>query len=302
MRHSFGTFLALLAAISLASLSQRARAEGHNSQATLGSQGREVRVAECPVGEVLAGVAGRVGAAIDQIQILCAPLLANGGYGTPHPFRDRYGGFGGADTQPVACRGNLRIAAAGVALDSTNTWVAETWMRCVDQNGNLAQTLHFGGGSNMRTTCTNIIVSFCNDRVGATAEYSCPDEYFTGIRVRFDTGVRGLGYLCDRRSPPAAAAPAPKPIKHSGKPRVNTQPAPATVSVPRPVPQDAVAVKLDVDVYDSPGGDGRKTAELGAGTAGVVLLAQCEEDWCHVRWPGHEGWVYSGKDYNSLGR
>lgn len=204
--------------------------------------------------------------------------------------------------EPIYCGGG-RIAGAGVALDSTNTWVAETRLSCVDSNGRLAKTLHIGGGSNMRTDCTNVIISFCSDRVGAKAEYSCPDEYFTGIRVRFDTGVRGLGYLCDRRSPPIAATPAPaiKPVHRIGTART-TQP---TAAPPQPADRAAlrtVIVKLDVDLYAAPGGNGRAIGQLSAGTSNVELVQACQDNWCHVRWPGNEGWVYSGTDYNSLGR
>jgi hypothetical protein len=64
----------------------------------------------------------------------------------------------------------------------------------------------------------------------------------------------------------------------------------------------AVTVVLSVDVYGAPGGDGPTTGSLAAGTAGVQLVEACQGDWCHVRWPAGEGWVYSGPDYNSLGR
>ena len=43
-------------------------------------------------------------------------------------------------------------------------------------------------------------------------------------------------------------------------------------------------------------------AQLRAGTVSLELVQACQDDWCHVRSPGHEGWVYSGKDYDSLGR
>jgi hypothetical protein len=65
---------------------------------------------------------------------------------------------------------------------------------------------------------------------------------------------------------------------------------------------DPVTVKLDVDVYAQPGGVGEPVGMLAADTAGVVLLEACEDNWCHVQWPGNTGYVYSGPDYNSLGR
>ena len=61
-----------------------------------------------------------------------------------------------------------------------------------------------------------------------------------------------------------------------------------------------VEVKLPVDVYAAPGGNGDSVGQLIAGTADVELVQACQDNWCHVRWPGHEGWVYSGPDYNAL--
>jgi hypothetical protein len=61
-----------------------------------------------------------------------------------------------------------------------------------------------------------------------------------------------------------------------------------------------VEVKMPVDVYGAPGGNGASIGQLGAGTADVELVQACQDNWCHVRWLGHEGWVYSGPDYNAL--
>lgn len=61
-----------------------------------------------------------------------------------------------------------------------------------------------------------------------------------------------------------------------------------------------VSVRLDVDLYDAPGGGGQVLGMLGAGTKGVRLLGPCNDDWCHVAWPAGEGWVYSGPGYESL--
>jgi hypothetical protein len=61
-----------------------------------------------------------------------------------------------------------------------------------------------------------------------------------------------------------------------------------------------VTVKLAVDLYDTPGGEGQVTGMLPAGTAQVSLLEPCAGNWCHVRWPAGQGWVYSGPEYQSL--
>ena len=61
----------------------------------------------------------------------------------------------------------------------------------------------------------------------------------------------------------------------------------------------AVEVKLTVDVYEAAGGDGRSTGQLRAGTPDVELVQACQDNWCHVRWPGHEG---SGNTQRFSGR
>jgi hypothetical protein len=413
---------ALLAACLLAFLPQAALAEGHNTQSTLGAQGREVTVVECPAGEVLKGFVGRKGAAIDQLQILCAPLLADGTTGSTHPAGDAYGGFGGGPFPANACSPNARIASAHVVLIPDNTMVAGTRLVCVDRAGNVEGTIRFDAPSVFNDGTT-----IDNTRHGARTDYTCPDESFTGVRIRWDSAVRGLGFLCDTRTPLVAAAPAPapaKPIKTTGKAKPGSAAASGPPLAPRfsvtgawklvangsehynlvlnaqgngiilgrddqpfavvgtlaspdgspdmagtfsasmlPTRQlqggygqkngasaqclltympdgqtiagdcsrgndsvrwtatrgewpaeaaaaprvdrgalHTVAVKKSVDVYDAPGGNGSRLGELAAGTADVELVQACQDNWCHVRWPGpaHEGWVYSGPDYRSL--
>jgi hypothetical protein len=68
-----------------------------------------------------------------------------------------------------------------------------------------------------------------------------------------------------------------------------------------------VTVLLDVDVYTKPGGadeDRKKDANgnnvtLTAGTQSVTLLEK-QAPYFHVKWPGQDGWVYSGAGYVSL--
>jgi hypothetical protein len=64
--------------------------------------------------------------------------------------------------------------------------------------------------------------------------------------------------------------------------------------------KNAVTVSLAVDVYEAPGGEGQPSGALEAGTKNVTLLEPCADNWCHVKWPAGEGWVYSGPDYQSL--
>lgn len=70
---------------------------------------------------------------------------------------------------------------------------------------------------------------------------------------------------------------------------------------PGPAAGSPVTVALAVDLYAGPNGVGAPIGVLDDGTVGVTLLEACRDNWCHVKWPGHEGWVYSGPDYNALG-
>lgn len=84
----------------------------------------------------------------------------------------------------------------------------------------------------------------------------------------------------------ADAAPSPaRPIKKMGKRKL------------RPV-----SVEKSVDVCAAPGGCNKNTriAVLEAGTQDVSLQEACADNWCHVKWPAGEGWVYDGDDYDSL--
>jgi hypothetical protein len=75
---------------------------------------------------------------------------------------------------------------------------------------------------------------------------------------------------------------------------------------PQPTEQFA-SVLLNVDVYTKPGGndaDRKKDANgndvtLFAGTTGVSVVEK-KSPWFHLKWPGQEGWVYSGAGWVSL--
>jgi len=64
-----------------------------------------------------------------------------------------------------------------------------------------------------------------------------------------------------------------------------------------PAPTGGVRVTQAVEVYDVPDGAGEVIDMLEQGTAGVTLAMPCLGNW--VRWPGGEGRVYDGPDYDS---
>lgn len=109
-------------------------------------------------------------------------------------------------------------------------------------------------------------------------------------------------------NPGQFAANVPKVCKTTG----GSPPPPPPTGGPNPPPPSpttpgtagkAVKVKLDVDLYAQPGGVGKPKSILKAGTAKVTLVSPCRADnWCNVKWPQGQGWVYTGPDYPSLER
>lgn len=301
MQRAIRAAVLLSATVSLAASPQFLSAEGRNSKATLGSKGKLIAVEECPAGEVLVGFTGRTGAAIDAIQIICAAVLADGTYGAPRRDPDRYGGQGGQETTAKICDRNSRIYRASVNLDTTNSWVARATITCQNKDGVETGTVEFGGMSYIKEI-NNGPLKGDDVIIGASETYDCPNESFTGVRIRYDDGVRGMGFLCDKRVT-AYAGPAVdnRPVYTTKRKR----PSPVADAPPAPPAKQnglrVVNVMLDVDVYAAPGGNGQAIGQLGAGTPNVSLVKACQNDWCNVRWDGQEGWVYSGQDYNSLG-
>lgn len=242
MRFVSKFLVVLLSLVSLAAAPQPAWSAGHNSQGMLGNAGRDASVVECPAGEVLKGFVGRRGLTIDQIQILCAPLLSDGTTGALYRYRDAYGGFGGGPVGETACGPGARIALASVALAFNNAAIAGIQITCVDRAGNVAGKPYIGGSGNMTTNCTSFIATWCNEQIGGKAEYRCPDEQFTGIRLRFDSEVRSIGFLCDVRTPAVVAAPPAPRNPVADRPAVSTRPAPHR-GPPPPIDPNSITIE-----------------------------------------------------------
>jgi hypothetical protein len=89
------------------------------------------------------------------------------------------------------------------------------------------------------------------------------------------------------------------PVKSMGK-----KPKPADQAKPGKSMGKAklVSVEQSVDVCSTNAGCNEDTriAVLQAGTQNVLLLGSCADNWCHVKWPAGQGWVYDGPDYDSL--
>jgi hypothetical protein len=94
----------------------------------------------------------------------------------------------------------------------------------------------------------------------------------------------------------AKAPPAEEPAPPPPEEQAAVQPAEENA----PPAQDFVKVELSVDLYARPGGVGKRKGILHAATKQVRLLSPCADNWCHVKWPKGQGWVYSGPGYQSL--
>jgi hypothetical protein len=106
----------------------------------------------------------------------------------------------------------------------------------------------------------------------------------------------------DQDRPPSAPVSATCIAVNTNDNGANPPPNPQGNPEPEPGPPDQqfVEVNLSVDVYARPGGVGKPEGVLEANTKEVVLLEPCNDNWCHVKWPAGQGWVYSGPDYQSL--
>ena len=184
--HTLSILLATLAAFGLASQAQARRV-----WPPYGDRGDVRTSQECPDNQVLEGFTGRTGAWIDQIQLVCAPLMPNGLTGSPMPAGDRFGGVGGG-SQTQTCPLGSRMYNATIVLGRDSKMVVAVDFNCVDLAGHFT-TIWFRGSL---SHCPNGVLDFgCTfPRVLQT----CPNEDFRGINVNYGNDVNGLGFICDR--------------------------------------------------------------------------------------------------------
>lgn len=196
-----------LAAVAMLTLSPHA-AEARRVWPTFGANGDAGIRVECPAGQALVGFNGRVGLWLDQIQLMCAPLLADRTFGPAYAYGDPIGGDGGAP-QSAVCERTSHMTSLTIVLTATRV-VRLLSFTCKDQAGNIKQAsigpFKYPGGENMLQ--------------------SCPQEDFTGLDLRFGRHVGAVGAICDATwaltphrppAPPVAAAPAPsKPARSTG--------------------------------------------------------------------------------------
>jgi hypothetical protein len=133
----------------------------------------------------------------------------------------------------------------------------------------------------------NVVVQNSRAQVTRDVNLTCPiGEIGTAIYGRAGTAIDQLGLVCEKwqvaEAPPAAPVPPP------------------AAPVPQTPRQQFVKVLLDSDVYNAKGGGGQPISVLRHDTPGVTLVEPCSDNWCHVKWPAGQGWVYDGPGYDAL--
>ena len=271
---------------------------------------------ECPTGSYVTGFVGRAGDWVDRLSIVCAKWNANR-VTLETPSRDGISRVGGPGIPGFAGQsaGGSEIEAqcpmgwavgGGYSIDYTtggqDGLLHHFDFNCVpvgEERGD-PQPLRFGSNSNSEIVSRGASRFQCDEHQLASGisgrdglfidEFhlvcSAPGAIFTTKRIDpeiyRDTGVASAprGSMKDVIVGDAGTTPPPPP----------------------PAPGKTAKVKLDVEVYDGPGGGGNKIGDLAPDT--IVGLVGCQADnWCHVNGgnvPNGDGWVYSGPDYQSL--
>jgi hypothetical protein len=155
-----------------------------------GAKGDAGAIDECPAGQYFVGVAGNVGAWIDQITVYCAPRRPDGSIGGAKSIASRGGSGGGY--KPAMCDKNEVIIRINVSRtgDYQTRGIDFT---CKNVLTNATHVVYFGGNSRTDGDPRNMAC-------GAT-------EAATGMEIRWGKYVNGLGLICNDM--PSAGKPGP---------------------------------------------------------------------------------------------
>ncbi len=216
-------FVAMATFLSLLGLSPPASAATFPA---VGGSGDAAAVDTCPAGMYLIGLKGRIGAWIDQVQIVCAPVTpavygtgfnqnpVSGGTGAKW-FGPTRGGAGGGPAESD-CKFGAVVTGAEIRL-TPGKQVVLAFLPCSFLGGSFplvpggnVSTVEFGGpsqGPGYVNLGTN----------------NCPaGEFATGFQIRYGKDVNAMGLICVAPPPPppapvaAAPAPAPAVFKQTG--------------------------------------------------------------------------------------
>jgi hypothetical protein len=264
---------------------------------TVGAGDSMLRELRCPPRALLVGFNMRTGRLVDAIQPICDEVTPSvtGVRGRPVVL-DQVGGTGGGWQQLRCWPGHVvvevmgyvdyNIRGNGRTLPPALNHIRLGCARIPDREGYHVVTPSYEGSISTfdRMTCQ-------------------PGFWMVGVLYGSDAHrahnrpevIDSLGRLCARLPAPLLVGVVPE----------LTAPGPVVVTPPGqsgPVRiTQTYTVRLATDVYDSPGV--RRIGVLQVGDR-VTLRERCRADnWCRFRNPQFtDGWVYSGPDYNSLGR
>jgi hypothetical protein len=196
-------------AVALTILVSTSRVSADTMFPAVGGRGDASFNDRCPAHQNLIGLAGRAGTYIDQVQIICAPMLANGTHGTKY-LGPSHGGSGGTPLE-FSCAGDSVVSGATLAMTKNDGHVAWIVLNCVS----------------MRSGSQNVVVfgtkAYTPDWKAYTEQLCQAGELANGFNGRSGRDVNALGLDCVDRSELAVQntqAPSAhvEPIKITGKP------------------------------------------------------------------------------------
>jgi hypothetical protein len=168
----------------------------------------------CPAGQYVVGFKGRVGGWIDQIQLVCAPLLSDGSRGQTFTYVEPpRGGLGGA-AQEFHCDAGF-FSAILVGMMEDNRQVKGVVGHCLSlHGGQKIEWVDFEG----KGTANDPIRQECP-----------PGEMATGINGNYGKHLNAIGLICNAivRPPAPVQVTTPLPPVHhyNGPPRHTGTPA-----------------------------------------------------------------------------
>ena len=284
--------------------------------------------------EYVVGLYARAGHWIDAIGLKCGSFGPDNKWKKPAGNRAYYGGSGGGLTPDKLCPTTSYISAImyGFTRDGNDPkYLDYVQMTCTNLvTGAVTRVcLETGGGCPIGREGRD-------DWLAGTTwipakDQNCPaGEAMTGLHGRHGAFVDAIGMICGPKPKLAAAPPPPPPPCPEGEMRIKGKcQVPPVISgtstgtgggfiqmfptcaegkiydkatnkcVAKTAEATTCAVEKPGAVYNSPGGNGQKTGELAAQTQGVILLKKDGANWFQVKWPGGEGWMYSGPGYEN---
>ena len=208
MRHPFRPFLV----VSFVAASLAATAPDVDARTAFpanGGRGDRSDADECPRGSYIIGFKGKVGAWIDQIQLICAR------FNTDNTIAQRMetvarGGNGGGAMEVNCPRGSV---VNGVRYGMTAEWrqVKFVYAQCRPLSGGALSQITFGNTDELRTYSFSMIPQVGKDPPQAQSPEICPNgEVGIGMQINSGRHINAAGLICNDLIR-AKTSPAPAP-------------------------------------------------------------------------------------------